>query len=84
MRIAVLETLVIDHAIGMKLLQAANHVTMGSPTANNESASKQATPLGERTKSATFANAALRSAGAEQLRGRILIHAGNPLIFPKA
>jgi 8-hydroxy-5-deazaflavin:NADPH oxidoreductase len=84
MKIAVLETVVIDHAIGIMLAQAGNHVTMGSRTANHESASKGATPLGERAQTATFADAPLPSAGAENLRGKILIHVGNPLTFPKA
>jgi hypothetical protein len=83
MKIAVLDAVVVDHAIGIKLALAGNHVTMGSRTANKEGASKCATPLGERAQTATFADAPLPSAGAENLRGKILIHVGSPLIFPK-
>jgi predicted dinucleotide-binding enzyme len=101
MKIAVLGTGMVGNAIGTKLVQVGNHVTMGSRTANNEEATKWAASLGERARCATFADAAafgeiifdctnganslaaLRLAGAKHLRGKILIHVGNPLDFSK-
>lgn len=97
MKIAVLGTGMVGIAIGTKLVQVGHHVTMGSRTVNNESATKWAAPLGERARCATFADAAafgelvfdctngansiaaLRQAGAANLRGKILIQVGNPL-----
>jgi 8-hydroxy-5-deazaflavin:NADPH oxidoreductase len=58
MKIAVLGTGMVGNAIGTKLVQVGNEVTMGSRTANNESAQKWAAPLGARARSATFADAA--------------------------
>jgi predicted dinucleotide-binding enzyme len=90
----------VGQAIGTKLVQAGNHVTMGSRSASNESALAWAAPLGERATCATFAGAAaageiafdctsgahsVRVLGAVEpdLRGKILIHVGNPLDFSR-
>ncbi len=89
----------VGQALGTKLVQIGNHVTLGSRTADNASALKWAAPLGERARCGTFADAAafgeiildctngansvaaLRLAGAEHLRGKILVNVGNPLDF---
>jgi predicted dinucleotide-binding enzyme len=101
MKIAVLGTGMVGNAIGTKLVQAGNHVAMGSRTANNKNAATWAAPLGERARCAAFADAAafgeiifdctngansiaaLQSAGAKNLRGKILINVANPLSHDK-
>jgi predicted dinucleotide-binding enzyme len=101
MKLAILGTGMVGIALATKLIQGGHHVVMGSRTANNESAIKWATSLGENARAATFADAAafgeiildctnganslsaLRNAGAENLRGKILIQVGNPLDFSK-
>jgi predicted dinucleotide-binding enzyme len=58
MKIAILGTGMVGSALGTKLVQKGHEVTMGSRTANNQSAQKWVSPLGERAHSATFRNAA--------------------------
>ena len=48
----------VGNALGTKLVQIGNEVTIGSRTANNEAAQKWAAPLGERAHTATFRDAA--------------------------
>jgi 8-hydroxy-5-deazaflavin:NADPH oxidoreductase len=48
----------VGNALGTKLVQTRNEVTMGSRSANNESAQKWASSLGERAHTATFRDAA--------------------------
>jgi 8-hydroxy-5-deazaflavin:NADPH oxidoreductase len=54
MKIGILGTGMVGNALGIKLVQIGNEVTMGSRSANNESAQKWAAFLGERAHTATF------------------------------
>jgi 8-hydroxy-5-deazaflavin:NADPH oxidoreductase len=56
MKIAILGTGMVGMVLATKLVQAGHHVTMGSRTANNESANKWAASLGARARAATFAD----------------------------
>jgi predicted dinucleotide-binding enzyme len=58
MKIAVLGTGMVGNALGTKLVQIGHEVTMGSRKANNESAQKWASSLGESAHTATFRDAA--------------------------
>jgi predicted dinucleotide-binding enzyme len=58
MKIGILGTGVVGNALGTKLVQVGNEVTMGSRGANNEAAQKWASSLGERAHTATFRDAA--------------------------
>jgi 8-hydroxy-5-deazaflavin:NADPH oxidoreductase len=57
MKIGILGTGMVGNALGTKLVQIGNEVTMGSRSANNESAQKWAASLGERAHTATFQDA---------------------------
>jgi 8-hydroxy-5-deazaflavin:NADPH oxidoreductase len=48
----------VGNALGTKLVQIGNEVTMGSRSANNEAAQKWASSVGERAHTATFRDAA--------------------------
>jgi predicted dinucleotide-binding enzyme len=56
-KIGILGTGMVGNALGTKLVKIGNEVTMGSRKANNETAQKSAAPLGERARSAAFAEA---------------------------
>ena len=58
MNIGILGTGMVGNALGTKLVQGGHLVTMGSRTANNETARKWAAPLGDRARTATFGDAA--------------------------
>jgi len=58
MKIGILGTGMVGNALGTKLVQGGNLVTMGSRSAKNESAQKWAAPLGDRARTATFSDAA--------------------------
>jgi predicted dinucleotide-binding enzyme len=58
MKIGILGTGMVGNALGTKLVQAGYEVTMGSRSANNESAQKWASSLGERAHTAPFRDAA--------------------------
>ena len=58
MKIGILGTGMVGNALGTKLVQIGHEVTMGSRSANNETARKWASSLGERARTATFQNAA--------------------------
>jgi len=58
MKIAILGTGMVGNALGTKLIQQGHEVTMGSRSANNEAATKWASSVGERAKTATFRDAA--------------------------
>ena len=58
MNIGILGTGMVGNALGTKLVQAGNLVTMGSRTAKNESAQKWAAPLGDQARTGTFGDAA--------------------------
>ena len=57
MKIGILGTGMVGTALGTKLVQIGNEVTMGSRSAKNESAQKWAASLGERAHAATFRDA---------------------------
>jgi hypothetical protein len=59
MKIGILGTGMVGNALGTKLVQIGNEVTMGSRKANNETAQKWAASLGERARPATFRDAAV-------------------------
>jgi 8-hydroxy-5-deazaflavin:NADPH oxidoreductase len=59
MKIAILGTGMVGNALGTKLVQVGNEVTMGSRKANNETAQKWAASLDERARTATFHDAAV-------------------------
>jgi 8-hydroxy-5-deazaflavin:NADPH oxidoreductase len=59
MKIGILGTGMVGNALGTKLVQVGNEVTIGSRSANNENARKWAAPLGERARCATFRDAAV-------------------------
>jgi len=59
MNIGILGTGMVGNALGTKLVQGKNSVTMGSRTADNEAAQKWAAPLGDRARTATFGDAAV-------------------------
>jgi 8-hydroxy-5-deazaflavin:NADPH oxidoreductase len=58
MKIGILGTGMVGNALGTKLVQIGNEVTMGSRSANNEAAQKWASSVGERAHTATFRDAA--------------------------
>ena len=58
MKIGILGTGMVGNALGTKLVQGGHEVTMGSRTANNESAQKWASSAGEHAHTATFRDAA--------------------------
>lgn len=58
MKIAVLGTGMVGEALATKLVQLGNSVTMGSRTADNETATQWAETVGENATHATFADAA--------------------------
>src|SRR5262245_14124840 len=58
MKIGILGTGMVGNALGTKLVQGGHLVTMGSRTANNETAQKWAARLGDRASTATFGDAA--------------------------
>jgi predicted dinucleotide-binding enzyme len=58
MKIGILGTGMVGNALGTRLVQIGNEVTMGSRTAKNDAAQKWAAPLGERAHTATFRDAA--------------------------
>jgi predicted dinucleotide-binding enzyme len=58
MKIAILGTGMVGNALGTKLVQIGNEVTMGSRSAQNESAQKWTSSLGDHARSATFRDAA--------------------------
>ena len=59
MNIGILGTGMVGNTLGTKLVQGGHLVTMGSRTANNETAQKWSTPLGDRARTATFGDAAV-------------------------
>jgi 8-hydroxy-5-deazaflavin:NADPH oxidoreductase len=59
MKIGILGTGMVGNALGIKLVQVGNEVTMGSRSAKNESAQKWAASLGELAHAATFRDAAV-------------------------
>lgn len=59
MKVGILGTGMVGNALGTKLVQAGNEVTMGSRSANNDAAQKWASSLGERAHTAIFRGAAL-------------------------
>jgi predicted dinucleotide-binding enzyme len=59
MKIGILGTGMVGNALGTKLVQVGNEVTMGSRSAKNESAQNWADSLGERAHAATFRDAAV-------------------------
>jgi 8-hydroxy-5-deazaflavin:NADPH oxidoreductase len=58
MKIAILGTGMVGSTLGTKLVQVGHDVAMGSRSATNEKAMQWAMPLGERARTATFADAA--------------------------
>jgi 8-hydroxy-5-deazaflavin:NADPH oxidoreductase len=58
-KIGILGTGMVGNALGTKLVQVGHEVTMGSRSANNETAQKWASSLGERAHVATFRDAAV-------------------------
>ena len=58
MKIGILGTGMVGNALGTKLVRDGHEVTMGSRTANNESAQKWASSAGERAHTGTFRDAA--------------------------
>jgi predicted dinucleotide-binding enzyme len=92
MKIAVLGTGMVGSTIASKLVEAEHPVMMGSRSANSEAGRDGFARSPARRKSARspiqrhsvklFCSlAALRQAGARNLRGKILIHVSNPLDF---
>lgn len=100
MKIAVLGTGMVGHAIGNRLIGLGHSVMMGSRTSNNEKAAEfVANNPGGKADAGTFADAAafgelifnctkgmeslniLKSAGENNLNGKILIDIANPLDF---
>jgi predicted dinucleotide-binding enzyme len=59
MKIGILGAGMVGNALGTKLVQIGNEVTMGSRSATNESAQNWASSLGERAQTATFRDAAV-------------------------
>lgn len=62
MRIGVLGTGVVGRTIGSKLVQLGHEVTMGSRSADNESATAWASEAGENAAHGTFEDAAVAGA----------------------
>jgi hypothetical protein len=58
MKIGILGTGMVGNALGSKLIEIGNEVTMGSRSASNDSAQKWVASAGERARSATFRDAA--------------------------
>jgi 8-hydroxy-5-deazaflavin:NADPH oxidoreductase len=101
MKIAVLGTGMVGHAIGTKLVQLGHEIMVGSRTASSDASEKWLRSVGGKGQIGMFADAAafgeiifdctnganaiaaLRQAGAANLRGKILIQVGNPLDFSK-
>jgi len=101
MKIGVLGTGMVGHAIGAKLIQLGHEVKMGSRTATNEKAAGWAKANGANASHGTFTDAAafgeivfncthgvasleaLKQAGAQNLKGKILIDISDPLDFSK-
>ena len=99
MKIGVLGTGMVGHAIGTKLVQLGHEVKMGARSATNEKAAAWAQASGAGASQGTFASAAafgeivfnctsggaslevLRQAGADNLKGKVLIDIANPLDF---
>lgn len=97
MKIGVLGTGMVGHAIGTKLVQMGQEVMMGSRSSTNEKAAAWVKANGPKASAGTFADAAkfgeilfncthgmasldaLKLAGAENMKGKILIDIANPL-----
>jgi predicted dinucleotide-binding enzyme len=97
MRIGVLGTGMVGHALASRLVETGHDVVMGSRDAANEKAAAWLATHPERAGTGTFADAAahgevvlnatggavsldvLRSAGAENLAGKVLIDVSNPM-----
>ena len=101
MKIGVLGTGMVGHAIGTKLVQMGQEVMMGSRSNTNEKAAAWVKANGPKASQGTFTDAAkfgeilfncthgmasldaLKLAGAENMKGKILIDVANPLDFSK-
>jgi len=101
MKLGVLGTGMVGHAIGTKLVQMGQEVMMGSRSSTNEKAAAWVKANGPKASQGTFADAAkfgeilfncthgmasldvLKLAGAENMKGKILIDVANPLDFSK-
>jgi len=99
MKIGVLGTGVVGHAIGTRLVQLGHEVKMGARSATNEKAAAWVQASGAGASQGMFADAAtfgeivfnctsggasldaLRQAGADNLKGKVLIDIANPLDF---
>ncbi len=97
MKLGVLGTGMVGHAIGTKLVQMGQEVMMGSRSSTNEKAAAWVKANGPKASQGTFADAAkfgeilfnctqgmasldaLKLAGAENMKGKILIDVANPL-----
>ncbi|TMJ08959.1 MAG: NADP oxidoreductase [Bacillati bacterium ANGP1] len=101
MKLGVLGTGMVGHAIGTKLVQMGQEVMMGSRSNTNEKAAAWVKANGPKASQGTFTDAAkfgeilfncthgmasldaLKLAGAENMKGKILIDVANPLDFSK-
>ena len=101
MKLGVLGTGMVGHAIGTKLVQMGQGVMMGSRSNTNEKAAAWVKANGPKASQGTFTDAAkfgeilfncthgmasldaLKLAGAENMKGKILIDVANPLDFSK-
>ena len=101
MKLGVLGTGMVGHAIGTKLVQMGQEVMMGSRSSTNEKAAAWVKANGPKASQGTFTDAAkfgeilfncthgmasldaLKLAGAENMKGKILIDVANPLDFSK-
>ena len=101
MKLGVLGTGMVGHAIGTKLVQMGQEVMMGSRSNTNEKAAAWVKANGPKASQGTFTDAAkfgeilfncthgmasldaLKLAGAENMKGKILIDLANPLDFSK-
>ncbi len=101
MKVGVLGTGGVGQTIASKLVELGHEVTMGSRSADNETAAEWVAASGGAASQGTFADAAaageivfnctagtaslaaLEAAGAENLAGKVLVDAANPLDFSK-
>ncbi|MFI5500162.1 NADPH-dependent F420 reductase [Nocardia asteroides] len=97
MRVAVLGTGQVGHRLASKLVELGHTVTMGSRTADNADAAAWAAETGGahgtfadaaaaselivNATSGTVSLAALTAAGADNLRGKVIVDVSNPLDF---
>lgn len=98
MKIGLLGTGMVGYSLGLKLVELGHEVTMGSRTADNDSASAWVGEAGEGAAHSTFEVAArsgeivinatrgvesvdaLRSAGPDNLEGKLIIDVANPIV----